>query len=100
MSRSSCSYHPAFVGPALRGTPHLPTEHSSISFRSSRASFANLLIEEKGVLYMGLRMVLKDRLGQYPVGLNVNNRVTVLEARVSASHQRACPMNSTSLEPA
>jgi hypothetical protein len=49
---------------------------------------------------MGLRMVLKDRLGQYPVGLNVNNRVTVLEVRVSASHQRACPMNSTSLEPA
>jgi hypothetical protein len=49
---------------------------------------------------MGLRMVLKDRLGQYPVGLNVNNRVTVLEARVSASHQRASPMNSTSLEPA
>jgi hypothetical protein len=54
------------------------------------------------MLDMGLRMVLSDRLGQYPVGLNVNKKrgVTVLEARVSASHQRACPMNSTSLEPA
>jgi hypothetical protein len=54
------------------------------------------------LLDMGLRMVLRDRLGQYPVGLNVNKKrgVTVLEARVSASHQRACPTNSTSLEPA
>jgi hypothetical protein len=37
-------------------------------------------LENAGCLvsYMGLRMVFKDRLGQYPVGLNVNKRVTVL----------------------
>jgi hypothetical protein len=32
------------------------------------------------MLNMRLRMVLRDRLGRYSVGLNVNKGVTVLEA--------------------
>jgi hypothetical protein len=43
-------------------------------------------------------LVLRDRLGRHLVGLNVKK--TTLRNLGLASHQRACPTNSTSLEPA